>query len=373
MATVSSQSAFWAVVALGLNTFTQPGGKVLGFPAEYSRTLRLSPIMCVIDTVEVLFSVAFFSYHTRSFKDGLTLAARYRRLTKDEPAEPKLERTWWFRFSVFALGALPQAVKVLGMDGITLTKVWGMAYLVSFLVLEGLDLLQPRQHRDYYALEPYPTMLDTYIELLGVLAVFTQHICLFVQLYLIPSEFSTKCFHDPGNYPEYGRVRNALNIFGLTACYALVLLTIFVAIYLVMEKFATYTSLLGAVVEGTHTLLWAVACQYPLSQIAVAYGRELRCAFSPLLVQILAISVLLTSVTLPFLLNDMAYEDRWFRLTPFLIRWFRELFGLKRSERGNCHFSLLLAILSIRSIIYYYTYAYDPSNTYKPPWTEYLG
>lgn len=125
MATVSRQSAFWAVVALGLNTFTQPGGKVLGFPAEYSRALRLSPVVCIIDTLGVLFSVAFFCYKTRSFKDGFSLAARYRCFVEDDPAEPKVERTWWFRFSVFALGALPQAMKILDMGGIPLTKNMG--------------------------------------------------------------------------------------------------------------------------------------------------------------------------------------------------------------------------------------------------------
>ena len=187
MATVSRQSAFWAVVALGLNTFTQDGGKVLGFPAAYSRALRLSPIVCIVDTLGVLLSVAFFCYKTRSIKHGLTLAARYQGLTEDDPAEPKLERTWWFRFSVFALGALPQAVKILGMGGILVTKIWGMAYLVSFLVLEGLDLLRPRQRRDYYALEPYATVLDTYIWLPGYLAVLTQHAWLLLHLFLIPS------------------------------------------------------------------------------------------------------------------------------------------------------------------------------------------
>ena len=374
MATVSRQSAFWAIVALGLNTFTQPGGKVLGFPAQYSRALRLSPIVCIVDTLVVLFSVAFFAYQTRSFKDGIRLAARYRCLTEDDTAEPKLERTWWFRFSVFALGALPQAVKVLGMGGVTVTKVWGMAYLVSFLVLEGLDLLQPRQHRDYHALEPYATMLDTYIGLSGHLAVLTQHLSLFLQFFIISSKLYPECGIGRGSYPpQSGRAAHALINLGLTACWALVLLTGSVAGYLVMNKFAIHRPFLGAVMHGTQTLLWTLACSLPLSATTVFYGVEPICEFNPALAQILAIDLLLTTVALPFLLNDLAYEEGWFRQTPFLIRWFRELFGLEHSERLNRNFSLLFAILSIESIIYYYMYLYDPSNTYKPPWTEYLG
>ena len=375
MATVSRQSAFWAVVALGLNTFTQDGGKVLGFPAEYSRALRLSPIVCIVDTLGVLFSLTFFCVKTRSFKDGLKLAARYRCFVEDDPAEPKLERTWWFRFSVFALGALPQAMKILGMGGIPLTKTWGMAYLVSFLVLEGLDLLQPRQHRDYHAVEmDVEEVLDGYLRLPGFLAVFTQHLCFLLQLYLSTSKLDLTCYMERGsNPPEFGRAKNALFIVGLMACYALVMSTIYVAGYLVIKKFAIRTPFLGALMEGTQIILWIVACAIPLSHFAVSYQRVPRCAFSPGLVLILTMSLLLTSIMLPFLLNDMANEDRWFRQTPFVIRRFRELFGLKRWERGNGKFFLLFALLSIESIMCYYSSVYNPSKTYKPPWTEYLG
>ena len=367
MATVSRQSAFWAVVALGLNTFTQDGGKVLGFPAEYSRALRLSPIVCIVDTLGVLFSVAFFSYRTRSFRNGLTLAARYRGLTEEERAEPRLERTWWFRLVLFCPLALSQVLKILGMSGIPITKTWGMAYLVSFLIIEGLELAQPAQHGDYHALEPYAAVMDKHVRWHGFLAVLTQHCCLLVQLLLIPLRLHSECD------VERGRVRNALVIVGLVACYALVVPTLLIAAYLVSKRFTFRAPFLGVVMEVTQIMLWSMACSCPLSLIVVSYTGEPRCAFSPVLVQILAISLLLTSIMLPFLLDDVAYENQWFRQTPFLIRRFRELFGLKRSERGNHNFFLLFAALSVESIMYYYLYIYNPSKTYKPPWTEYLG
>ena len=225
MATVSRQSAFWAVVALGLNTFTQDGGKVLGFPAEYSQALRLSPIVCIVDTLAVLFSVAFFWWKTSSFEDGVALAARYRCLTEEERAERSLERTWWFRLSVFALGALPQAVKVLGMGGIPLMKTWGMAYLVSLLVLKGLDLLQPQQHRDDHTLETDVAIMDRYVWY----AVFIQCHCLVVELFLLPSRSDIKCGLELGCYlPELGGAKNGRMVVIIESCSVLVMFAPFV-------------------------------------------------------------------------------------------------------------------------------------------------
>lgn len=274
------------------------------------------------------------------------------------------------------LGCITPSHEDPGYGWYTANENMGMAYLVSFLVLEGLDLLRPQQHRDDHTLETDVAALDTYMWLPGFLAVFTQHYCLFVQLYLIPPRLDSECDLESGSYPpEFGRVRNALVIVGLMACYELVVPTIFIAGYLIIKKSAFHAPILGVVTERTQIILWLTACACPLSLIVVSYQREPRCAFSPVQVQILAISLLLISIMLPLLLDDMAYEneDRWFRQNPFLIRRFRELFGLKRSERGNRNFFLLFATLSIESIMCYYIYVYNPSKTYKPPWTEYLG
>ena len=266
MATVSRQSAFWAIVGLGLNTFAQDGGKVLGFPAEWARALRLSPIVCIIDTLSVLFSIAFFSYQSRSLKDGITLAARYRCLTEDDPAEPKLERTWWFRFSIFGLGALPQAVKLLALGGTPLTKIWGMAYLVSFLVLEGLDLLQSRQRGDDHTLETNVEALDICMILPGGIAVVTQVVCLMVEFYLIPSTSRFKCDVESGSSPpppEPGKATNALITFTrLVNSFILVMLTVLFMAYLFVnmptgQRFGwNLAPLLEKIIRG---LLWWVA------------------------------------------------------------------------------------------------------------------
>lgn len=352
MATVSRQSAFWAVVALGLNTFTQSGAKVLGFPAEDSRALRLSPIVCIADALGVVSSVAFFCYRSRSFKDGFTLAARYRGLTEDDPAEPRLERTWWFRLSVFALGALPQTVKILAMSGIPLTKFWGMAYLLSFLVLEGLDLLQPRQHTDYHALEPDVAVLDRYMWLLGFLAVFIQCHCGVVEMFLMPSASDIRCGLEPGG---------GMAVI-IESCSVLVMVAPFVlvrAAYPLFER--TIRQLLGDLVEMIQISLSISETTAYLVGLDTLFRRLSSCG--PYL-RFLGLMKLIALFHLSFFLVWIWYE------AALQARWSREFFGLKRREG---FIPLLFAAWTIASIICYYMFIYDPSNTYKPPWTENLG
>ena len=361
MATVSRQSAFWAVVALGLNTFVQPGGKVLGFPAEYSRALRLSLILCIVDTLGVLYSVAFFCYKTRSFKKGLALAARYRCLTEDAPAEPRLERTWWFRLLVFVPGALPQAVKILGMGGIPLTKVWGMAYLVSFLVLEGLDLLQPRQPRDYHAFEPDAAVLDIYMWLLGFLAVCIQCQCFVVELFLLPSRLDIKCVLEPGRYlPELGGAGRMVVI--IESGSVLVMFVPFVLVKVLYPLFnRTYRAL-----PGDFVVMIQIGLSIP-GVITYLVGLDnlfRRLSSCPPYLRFLVLMELIVLFLGSFFLVWIWYE------AALQIRWSRELFGLKRREG---FLPLLFAAWTIASIICYYMFIYDPSDTYKPPWTENLG
>ena len=380
MATVSRQSAFWAVVALGLNTFTQDGGKVLGFPAEYSRALRLSPIVCIVDTLGVLFSVAFFSYRTRSFRNGLTLAARYRGLTEDHPAEPKLERTWWFRLSVFTLGALPQAVKILGMDGIPVTKIWGMAYLVSFLVLEVFDFLQPRKHRGYRTLEmDDEEVLDGYFRLPGSLAVLTQHFCFLLQLSIIPKRLYSECVLKSGSSPpgfDEDKDNFAWISTGpLMGCFAFAIL---IRGFLNLDKEISHRSMqnvapsLGGLVEGGRAGFGLAAINYYFSLFTILNSLKPTCSVRAAVVQVVAISLLLASTVLSLVPDKETFEYRWFPgLSGLPILQSRESFGLLHSRRKEG--SLIFAAANVAGIICYYVCIYDPSNTYKPPWTEYLG
>ena len=371
MTTVSRQSAFWAVVALGLNTFAQDGGKVLGFPAEWSRALRLSPIVCIVDTLGVLFSIAFFSYQTRSLKDGFTLAARYRCLTEDDPTEPKVERTWWFRFSVFALGAMPQAVKILGMGGIPLMKTWGMSYLVSFLVLEGLDLLQAQRHGDYHALEQHVAVLDKYMWLTGRLATYTQAMCFVVEVLIISMAYIAHQWDlEPSKslpLPEPGNVTYEMTLcikhtsYGFMVSLSPIVLNR--AISFLFEPIRGRS--LNDSVEVIQILL-LVASTFLAGLGVVLNGLGSIRTSRDFFIQAAVLASLLTFFVFIFCTDKL----RWFREH---FRSFRKLFGIQRYERKGGSFPLLFTAGNIAGIICYYMYTYDPSSTYKPPWTEYLG
>ena len=370
MATVSRQSAFWAVVALGLNTFVQPGAKVLDFPAEYSRALRLSPIVCIIDTLGVLYSVAFFSCRTRSFNDGLTLAARYRCLTEDDPAEPKLERTWWFRFSIYAFGALPQAVKLLAMGGVPLTKIWGMAYLVSFLVLEGLDLLQPRQRRDDHLLETDVAVLNMKKWLPGSHAVVTQLFCFIFITSGIPG-LDSKC-NSRGVSPPQPEFGALMGILYLMTCLALLVVPpcIIVMAYIFVTRLTSRLSmrtirpLLRDDVEMIQDSLFLLLVAAYLVGLCILLDRvKSICSNRAGLVSTVTPILLLTFFAWVFLCQETAFKSPWFR----------GLFGVTPLKQRKASIFLLFAAGNIASIIYYYMFIYDPSSTYKPPWTEKLG
>lgn len=366
MTTVSRQSAFWAIVGLGLNTFAQDGGKVLGFPTEWSRALRLSPIVCILDTLCVLFSIAFFSYKSRSLKDGVTLAARYRCLTEDDPAEPKLERTWWFRFSIFALGALPQAVKLLALGGTPLTKIWGMAYLVSFLVLEGLDLLQTRQSGDDHTLEMNVEALDTYVSPPSYVASYFQGGLFLSEVYLIPLEYlGYMCDMEPCSSPPLpnpgNTMKKSISIITLTPYWSLVLLSPFVIKWAINLHYERAFGPSG----GDDLAVFQMFSLLPQAAIGIGLGILFngQAQICPSAVEMAALAFLMTLFVWVFICAE----------TAFKVRWFRKFFGLKHHERGEGSFPLIFTAGNIAGIICYYMYIYDPSSTYKPPWTEYLG
>lgn len=350
----------------------QPGGNVLGFPAEWSRALRLSPFVCIVDTLGVLFSICFFYYRTGSIKDGFSLAARYRCLTEDDPvlqdrsgvirrhpAEPKLERTWWFRSSVFALGALPQAVKLLGMGGIPLTKTWGAAYLVSFLVIEGLDLLQPRQHGDDRVLEQHAPVLDKYICPSGCLAVFAQAFCFTVEVYLISTAYPDYQHLQPRDFLpplEPGNVTNTMTtLIKITPYWLLLLLSPFVlnrAISVLFERIP------GCSLDDSEVFQMGVVLGF-----APIYLVQLGSILNGLGSMATALALLLTSFIWVLIWTERASK----------FRWFRKLFGMERYERREGSFPLTFTAANIAGIICYYMYIYNPCSTYKPPWTGFWG
>ena len=166
MATVSWQSAFWAIIALGINTACQPAGSVLGYSSEFGKALRTSPFVCIADSVLIyaywlVFCLkgygvrkgarAVLLHRSRFHEDlhGANQQSRFERTwfryrSRRDPnramQQPRIEQTW-FRVLVFVFGALTQTIKLLAFHGVPWTQVWGMAYLTAFLTIELITIV----------------------------------------------------------------------------------------------------------------------------------------------------------------------------------------------------------------------------------------
>jgi hypothetical protein len=130
----------------------QPSGRVCDAPENLAFLLRSSPIICVIDTFDILVQllwIRFESWRTRkSWEDGYVnfLKGRFRDTKPDKHVEgslANLRKNTAGRWMLFAFGTLPQLIKLYGVEGHNLigAKVVGSMYLISFLVVEFIVVM----------------------------------------------------------------------------------------------------------------------------------------------------------------------------------------------------------------------------------------
>jgi len=155
---VSWQSAFWSLPPLAINTMMQDSGRVCGFDPALRTYLRSSPVICVLDATLTLirFTLYLLSGNDDSVKvlERIGIAAKkvmeanklVKVVEKDKEVEEakklgiqQLEDSKPIRYMWFAIGVLPQALKLMACTGLPWTQAWGCFYLSSFLVREILD------------------------------------------------------------------------------------------------------------------------------------------------------------------------------------------------------------------------------------------
>lgn len=132
-------SALLALVPIALNTMTQPSGIILACPSKYGFILRSSPIVCVLDTIQLVFSIAKECCLLKSPRAAITKVAVYRFRDANEAEEGslgKLQKNTTVRWIIFLIGAVPQIIKLYAMSGVPITKMWSSMYLSSFVVIE---------------------------------------------------------------------------------------------------------------------------------------------------------------------------------------------------------------------------------------------
>ncbi|KAH0435881.1 hypothetical protein CcaCcLH18_04663 [Colletotrichum camelliae] len=130
-AQLSWQSAFWALVAIALNTATQPSGRIVGFPSSWGPALKCSPVFCIVNAIEALNCIRL----RRDFAWALVVAPH--KYDVDEKSAHRdvvsLQRNTLIRVVTFVLGPVLQATKLYACQGIFWTQVLAAIYLGSFL------------------------------------------------------------------------------------------------------------------------------------------------------------------------------------------------------------------------------------------------
>ena len=144
---VSWQTAFWSLVPLALNVMTQPSGRVCGWKGASRFYLRCSPVICAADWVAMSVRYLVYLVKARSNQQALrmTLDARFRDLDDDASSDEgfqALEKLTFVRWMLFILGTLPQAIKLVFLKGVPWTQAWGVMFLVPFVTLEIMIILQ---------------------------------------------------------------------------------------------------------------------------------------------------------------------------------------------------------------------------------------
>ncbi|UQC85573.1 uncharacterized protein CLUP02_11072 [Colletotrichum lupini] len=134
---LSWQSAFWALLALVLNTATQPCGKICGFPSEWGFCLRWSPVVCVINSLEAL---SCLRLHRHDSKWTLVVVPHKYDTEIDisHSDVANLQRNTLIRIVAFILGPLLQATKLYACRGTFWVQFLASIYLASFLCDELL-------------------------------------------------------------------------------------------------------------------------------------------------------------------------------------------------------------------------------------------
>ncbi|KAI1123202.1 hypothetical protein F5Y10DRAFT_286384 [Nemania abortiva] len=147
---VTWQTAWFAVVAIAMNSMSSPNGMVLGFPSAWGEVLRSSPIICLFDALELsafwLFVIVF------NGEGPCTAARRVARVrfgdalsTDEEGANSggsqsisELRSRFWIAQAAFGIGTLTQAVKLFGLRGVYGSQICAAFYLYSWFVSQAL-------------------------------------------------------------------------------------------------------------------------------------------------------------------------------------------------------------------------------------------
>ncbi|KAB8222431.1 hypothetical protein BDV33DRAFT_168658 [Aspergillus novoparasiticus] len=142
---VKWQTAWFALVSLGLAAMMQPCGNVLGQRTKNHRFyIRASPVVCAADMVQfIAFVLLGFSHDPQVWLRNVKFELRERfegeSGAKDREAA---ENSIIIRWILMIMGAYVfQVIKLMAMRGVPWTQAWAMMFAISILFGEILILL----------------------------------------------------------------------------------------------------------------------------------------------------------------------------------------------------------------------------------------
>jgi hypothetical protein len=125
------------MLTFALNAIGQSSGDVLGLESESRWVSRLSPAIYAMDSVDMALSwLALVVFRRESISLAATRVSRTR--IKDDQNIKRLKSHTNLRWLAFAIGVLPQIVKVLSSTGIRVSKAVAALYIVPWIVFESL-------------------------------------------------------------------------------------------------------------------------------------------------------------------------------------------------------------------------------------------
>ena len=126
---------------------TQPVGSVLGI-SPISRTYpRSSPFFCAFDALAILVQIPLYRiFLRRTFRGAAKAAmeARFQDITDETESLEALKGLSVLRWMFFLVGPHGSMFKLAGSNGLPWTQLWGLCFVASFVLLDGMIFIRRR-------------------------------------------------------------------------------------------------------------------------------------------------------------------------------------------------------------------------------------
>ncbi|KAF2493099.1 hypothetical protein BU16DRAFT_71437 [Lophium mytilinum] len=405
---VSWQTAFWFLPPIALNTMLQPSRRLCGFTPELHTYLCSSSIICAVDSVVVLIRLIFTSIHSGSFKIAVQATLDVQpedspqsvHVTAEQPIKARLralERATFARWTLgFAIGALPQFIKLQSFSGVPWTQAWAWMYLANFFLIELLTLLDywMRDVEETTPLEqPVPFQFDRYCGGLALVGHFALAVWTLQSLWVrvLHSAIHDDTWDDNSPY--------ALYLIGYVISLSIIRYAFFFLASLLVQTRAKWQPLtLPRYLNPFLKMMGSFSTRLPNGNRDMIRNRflgwtsavrELFCwiydftasdsgflAIRYLEAVFPCFACLILLATIAFLLR----VPTWLSTGSWGKSWKESalLLPVREEERSpirlnDASFTLSMFLVSLTLAVFWYSFCFDSEGTYKPDWTNRFG